>query len=66
MGKLSAIKVEQWRKAGKPITGKSDGDLAYVAQSVIFASRGRVDRMVSFSFLTASSCLPSSHNTVRW
>lgn len=26
MGKLSAIKVEQWRKAGKPIAGKSDGD----------------------------------------
>lgn len=26
MGKLSAIQVEQWRKAGKPVAGKSDGD----------------------------------------
>lgn len=26
MGKLSAITVEQWRKAGKPIAGKSNGD----------------------------------------
>ncbi len=26
MGKLSAVQVEQWRKAGKPIAGKSDGD----------------------------------------
>lgn len=26
MGKLSAIQVERWRKAGKPITGRSDGD----------------------------------------
>lgn len=26
MGKLSAIQIEQWRKAGNPIAGKSDGD----------------------------------------
>jgi integrase len=26
MGKLSAIQIEQWRKAGKPISGMSDGD----------------------------------------
>lgn len=26
MGKLSAIQLEQWRKAGQPIAGKSDGD----------------------------------------
>ena len=26
MGRLSAIKVEQWMKAGKPLAGKSDGD----------------------------------------
>ncbi len=26
MGKLSAIQIEQWRKAGKPVAGKSDGD----------------------------------------
>ena len=26
MGRLSAIRVEQWMKAGKPLAGKSDGD----------------------------------------
>lgn len=26
MGKLSAVQIEKWRKAGKPITGKSDGN----------------------------------------
>lgn len=26
MGKLSAIQVERWKKAGKPTAGKSDGD----------------------------------------
>lgn len=26
MGRLSAIQIEQWRKGGKPIAGRSDGD----------------------------------------
>lgn len=40
MGKLSAIQVEQWRKAGKPVAGKSDGDgLTFISAGFIARPR---------------------------